>query len=114
MMILSKHIVEYDDLKYRNDDRCLLCNRHIYVSVTSLDDDDDMDGNYLVYEIKSGINFRSGMAEAGAKRRWKEHVSASMRSSNEHRNNKIYAFYPSINCDVENLPSEDEKLGNFQ
>ena len=30
-MILRKYIVGYDDLKYRNDDECLLYNRYKFV-----------------------------------------------------------------------------------
>ena len=49
------------------------------------------------------------MAQVGMKKYWKEHVSASMRSINVHRNNKWYASYQSTNCDLENLPSDDDK-----
>ena len=91
MVILSKYIVDCDDLKYRNDDEYLLCNRIKCVPMTALDYDDDMDDSYLVYDIKRGIHSRSGMAEVGVKIRWKSHISTSVRLSNEHRNNKLYA-----------------------
>ena len=77
-------------------------------------DDDDIDRNYLVYDMQRRLYVRSGIAEVGMKRRWKEHVSASMRSSNLHRNNKLYVSYPSSNCDPANASSEDVKLGNYQ
>ena len=37
-----------------------------------------------------------------------------MKSSNVHRDSKCYVSYPSNNCDPENLPIEDVKLGNPQ
>ena len=33
MMIMSGHIVEYNDLKYRNDDECILSQRHNFIHV---------------------------------------------------------------------------------
>ena len=33
MMILSGHIVDYNDLQYRSDDECILTGRHTFVSV---------------------------------------------------------------------------------
>ena len=114
MMILSNHIVECEDLKYRNGDECLLCKINKFISMAVLDNDDNMDGNYLVYYMKRGLYFSSGMAEVGIKRRRKEHVSASMRSNNVQMNNKFYASYPSTNCDPKKLPSEDVKLENYQ
>ena len=37
MMILSGHIVEYNDLQYWSDDECILNGRHTFVSVQSVD-----------------------------------------------------------------------------
>ena len=59
MMVLSKHIINYNDLKYRNNDECLLCNLCRFILVAALYDDDDLDGSYLVYDTKKGINLRS-------------------------------------------------------
>ena len=72
MIILSNHIFEFEDLKYRNDEECLLCKRHTCISMGALDDDDDIDGDYLVYDMKRGLYCRSGMAEVGIKRRCTE------------------------------------------
>ena len=67
MMILSGHIVDYNDLKYRSDDECILTGRHKFVSVQSVEK--DYDGNYLSYELIRRLHFRSGTAEVGMKRR---------------------------------------------
>ena len=112
MMILSGHIVDYNDLKYRSDDECILTGRHMFLSVQSVEK--DYDGNYLSYELKRRLHFRSGTAEVGMKRRWKEHVAASMRTQSVNRSSKLYSSYPHKNCEEVNMPSQDDILGNFQ
>ena len=82
--------------------------------MTALDNDDDMDLKFLIYDMQRGLYVRSGMAEVRIKKRYKEFVNASMRSNNVHRNNKFYASYSSTSCDPANLLSEDVKLGNYQ
>ena len=70
LMILSNHIVEFENLKYRNNDECLLYKRKKFISLAALGDDDDMDGNYFVYDMKKRLYLRRGMSELGMKRRW--------------------------------------------
>ena len=111
-MILSGHIVDKTDLKYRSDDECILTARHRFLSVQSMEE--DYDGNYLSYDIKRNLHFRSGTAEVGMKRRWKEHVTASMRTQSVNRRSKLYSLYPHSKCEDINMPSQDEILGNFQ
>ena len=53
------------------------------------------------------------MAQVGMKRRWKEHVSASMRSTHENRNSKLYSSYHSGNCHADNMPATTESMGTF-
>ena len=48
------------------------------------------------------------------KRRWKEHVVASMRTQSVNRSSKLYSYHPHLNCEDVNMPSQDEVLGNFQ
>ena len=89
-------------------------NRHKFVSVETLEGDKEMDGNYLVHDSKRSLRFRSGIAEVGLMIRWKGHISASRRSSNEHRSNTFYSAHRSMHCEQDNLPSKEEKFGNFQ
>ena len=112
IMIMSGHIVDEKDLQYRSDDESLLTPRHQFISVESMLN--DLDGNYITYDSKRSLFFRSGTAEMGMKRRWKEHVSASMRTQSVNRSSKLYSSYPHSNCEKDNMPSVDEQLGNFQ
>ena len=52
MMILSEHIVSCDDLVYIKEDDCILNHKHTFVSISSLEDNNDNDGNYLVFDTK--------------------------------------------------------------
>ena len=61
IMILSGHIVDKTDLKYRSDDECILTARHRFLSVQSIEE--DYDGNYLSYDKNRNLHFRSGTAE---------------------------------------------------
>ena len=76
--------------------------------------DADYDGNYLSFDGKRRLHFRSGTAEVGRKRRCKEFVTASMRTQHVNRSSKLYSSYPHLNCEDVNMPSQDVILGNFQ
>jgi len=91
-----------------------LYNRHKFVSVETLEDDKEMDSNYLVHDSNIFLHLLSGMAEVGLMKRSKNHISASRRSSNEHRSNTFYSAHRSMHCEQDNLPSKEEKFGNFQ
>ena len=67
MMIMSGHIVEYNDLNSRNDDKCILSQRHNFIAASS--SEEDLDGSYLSFDKKRSIHFRSGTAEVGMNRR---------------------------------------------
>jgi len=112
MMIMSGHIVEYNDLNYRNDDECILSQRHNFIAASS--EEEDLDGSYLSFDKKRSLHFRSGTAEVGMNRRWKEHIQASMRTLCINRNSKFYSSYPHINCDETNRSNQDDKMGTFQ
>ena len=112
MMIMSGHIVEHNDLKFRNDDKCILSQKHNFIPASSIDK--DLDGNYLCFDQKRFLIFRSGTAEVGMKRRWKEHIQGSMRIFFINRNNRFYSSYTHINCVENNLPNEDDTMGTFQ
>ena len=114
MMIMSGHIVTYNDVLFRNDDETLLSSRQHFVHVDMIMTDGNIDGNYLVYDNKRHSIFRSGMAEVGMSRRWKEHVSGSMRSSHVNRASKFYKCYPNSGAEEDNMPTKDDRLGTFQ
>ena len=63
---------------------------------------------------KRQLHFRSGTAEVGMKRRWKEHVTSSMRTQHVNRSSKLYSSCPHLNCEDVNIPSQDFIIGNFQ
>ena len=58
----------------------------------------DVDGNYVVVDKKRVIVIRSGAADVGIMRRWKEHTSASMLNELSHRSSKFYSCYPNSLC----------------
>ena len=72
IMIISGHVVDHDDLLLRDDDECILTARRHFVSPSTVNIHSDMNGNYLVFDKKRHQYFRSGMAELGMNRRWKE------------------------------------------
>ena len=92
---MSGHIVDNHDLKYRNEDECILTQRLNFITASS--SEEDLDGNYLCYDKNRSLHFRSGTAEVGMNRRWKEHIQASMRTMCTNRNSKFYSSYPHIN-----------------
>ena len=54
-------------------------------------------GTILLF-TKKAIVIRSGAAEVGIRRRWKEHTSASMLKEHSHRSSKFYSSYPNSLC----------------
>lgn len=73
----------------------------------------DLDANFLLFNVKRGIHFRSGTIEVAMKRRWKEHVSSNMRTHHVNRSNKLYKLYPHINCKDITFPSQGYIMGNY-
>ena len=68
-MILNGHILDYNDLKSRNDDESILINRSNYIAGQYLIDEEDIDSNNIAYYTKKQLYFRSGTAEIGMLRR---------------------------------------------
>ena len=114
LMILSSHVISYEDLKLRKSNKCLLLNRDCFKCYKNLYHDNDIDGNYIVYDKNRQVYIRSGMVAAGLLRRWKEHVSASMLYTHVHRSSKLYTAYPNSMCDESILRNVDGIKGNFQ
>ena len=114
ILILSGHIVELHDLRLRNDDETILSIRFNFIAVQSLDGKSVMDGNYIVYNTKRYTCFRSGTAEVGMLRRWKERAKVSIRSNHTYCSNNVYMACPNLNCLEIDLPSERYCKGNFQ
>ena len=104
LMILSGHIIDQKYLKFTKEDECMLHQRHHFISVEQFDMNNDMDGSYLSFDKTRNIYIRAGMGEMGIKRRWSEHVSASLRSSHVNRSSKLYSCYPNPNCKKDNIP----------
>ena len=69
---MGGHIVEYHDLHCRKDDECILSQWHNFIKASS--SDEDLDGSYLSFDKKRSLLFRSGTAEVGINKRWKEHT----------------------------------------
>ena len=74
----------------------------------------DFDGSYLCFDSKRQIVIRSGAAQSGMKKRWKEHVSASMCSTDNARSSRFYSSYPNVNCKEVDKPKQSLIKGNFQ
>ena len=73
LMILRSHVISYDNVKLRSSDECLLSNRDCFKCFKNLRHDNDIDGNYLIYDKKRQVYIRGDMADSGLFRRLKEH-----------------------------------------
>ena len=94
-MILSGHIINYDNLEFRIDNNISLnfMNNFIIIGLTNVRS--DCDGNYVVVDITRSIVIRHGFAEVGFIRRWKKHTATSMLKDHKNRTTKFYSSYPS-------------------
>ena len=98
MIILDDHIIDYDVLKFRNDKEVLLSDVTKFATLDFAERTSDVDGNYVVVDKKRVIVIRSGAADVGIVRRWKEHTSASTLEELSHRSSKFYSCYPTSLC----------------
>ena len=117
IMILSYHITDYDNSMTRSDEEDPLSKEIMFTSVDKMIKNSlcsDFDGNYLCLDSRRALIIRSGTANSGMKRRWKEHVSSSMLNNEKDKRSKFYLPYPNKNCIEENLPSKELTKGNFQ
>ena len=97
--MLSYHLTDLDDLLTRDDNENLFNKLNFFKEVqhmiqTSLKS--DFDGSYLCFDSKRQIVIRSGAAQSGMKKRWKEHVSASMCATDNTRSSQFYSSYSSV------------------
>ena len=65
IMILSGHIIQTEDLRFRKDDENILNTLNHFLNVNILDKSDDIDGYYVVVDTKRSIVIRSGAAASG-------------------------------------------------
>ena len=68
-MILSGHIIQAEDLRFRKDDKSFLNTLNHFKNMNVLDKSDDIDGYYVVVDTKRSIVIRSGAAASGMARR---------------------------------------------
>ena len=73
----------------------------------------DLDGNYVVLDSNRQSFIRSGCAEMGIVKRWKEHISASKLTSVSSRNSVLYISYSHNETDSSNISSSMCR-GKFQ
>ena len=68
----------------------------------------------FVFIQKRQIVIRSGTAQSGTKKRWNEHISASMCATDNARSSCFYSPYPSLNCKKANKLKQSLIRGNLQ
>ena len=92
-MIVSGHIILEEELSYMKDDECLLSNCVRFKDCTDFEDN-DIDGNYILYDRKKKVFVRTGMVSVGIICRWQEHTTSSMLINHTERNNIFFFFIP--------------------
>ena len=115
--MLSYHLTDLDDLLTRDDNENLFNKIKFFKDVQSMIQNSlksDFDGSYLCFDSKRQIVIRSGAAQSGMKKRWKEHVSSSMCSTDNARSSRFYSSYPNVNCKEVDKPKQSLIKGNFQ
>ena len=70
----------------------MLKDSNHFIEITETDN--DLNGNYLVFDSKRSSFLRSGCAEMGIVKRWKEHASAAKLTSISSLNSVLYMSYP--------------------
>ena len=71
----------------------------------------DFDGSYLCIYSKRQIVIRSGTMQSGTtqsgkKKRWNEHINASMCATDNAKSSCFYSSYPSLNCKKADKPKQ--------
>ena len=110
---MSEHIIDHTNFQYTKDHKCILHQKHNFIGVEQLELKNDMDGSCQAFDKMRNIYIRAGMGEMGIKRRWYEHVSASLRDSHINRSSKFYSCYLNLNCEKDNIPDADRTMGAF-
>ena len=98
-MINSGHIVHIIELNHMLKES-LLTPVSNFVSVQSNSGDDDIDGDYVVINIKRGKVLRR-IAVVGILRRWKEYTNAIMLNNYADCSSCFYVSYSNGNCSEE-------------
>ena len=117
IMVVNKQMCEKGELKYKTAKESLLSHRINFIPSKSTDTETrqiDLDGSYLGFDTVREEFIRAGAAETGMRKRWKEHVSASMLTTEANRKSVLYSLYPNENCEIENLPKTSKQKGVFQ
>ena len=113
-MILNGHIVNQNKLIYRTEDESLFNCVTSFKTFDIHDANSECDGNYVVVDTERSSVIRSGAAEVGILRRWKEHRAASMLIDHSNRTNKFYSSYPNALVTNKDLLSASNVKGRFQ
>ena len=110
IMIVNGHMCGKDELQYKTANECLLSHRMNFSLCEENDREYDQDGSYVLYDNVREVFNRAGAAEMGVNKRWKEHKSGSMLSTDSSRNSKLYTSYPNANCTTVDLPLTKAKV----
>jgi len=115
IMIVSGHLCNKEELQYKQANETLLSHRINFslASEITTDNENDPDGSYLHYDMGRENYIRSGAAVAGIKKRGKEHLSASMLTTETNKKRDLYVSYPNPNCLQINLPELNRRKGDY-
>jgi len=113
LMILSKHILEGEALVFRGNTECLLTSKDNFVMADTDDQWKNQQGAYVACDPCRGVFIRSGTAEVGLVKRWREHINASKRSTPGDKNSVLYSSYCHPNTAEVNKPPFKSRKGNF-
>ena len=113
LMILSKHILDGEALVFRGNTECLLTSKDNFVMADTDDQWKNQQGAYVACDPCRGVFIRSGTAEVGLVKRWREHINASKRSTPGDKNSVLYSSYCHPNTAEVNKPPFKSRKGNF-
>ena len=108
IIILSGHAPDFDSLKCCTAEDSLFQPLGAFSIANGILE--NLDGNYLIGDIKRWKLIRSGAAEMGFKKRFKQHEVCSKLLRNEDRSSKFYLSYPHKDC----LNKNQYRKGTFQ
>ena len=117
IMVVNKQMCEKGELKFKTAKESLLSHRINFTPADSTNAEtrqNDLDGSYLGFDKVREEFIRAGAAETGIRKRWKEHVSASMLTTEANRKSVLYSLFPHDKCETENLPKTSKQKGVFQ
>ena len=117
IMIVNKQMCEKDELKYKTAKEFILSHCINFTPADSTNAEtrqNNLDGSYLGFDKVREEFIRAGAAETGTRKRWKEHVSASMLTTESNFKSVLYSLYLNENCATENLPTTIQQKGVFQ